>query len=72
MDPSERANSDSAEAYVAQIQKQIQRLTEEMPSGQTLDAIIPLANGTQIKAVRFGAESQEMRSLLAANCVDLA
>ena len=60
MDSSENPVSDLAEAFVALIQKQMKKLADELADGQTVEAIVPLANGGRINASWFGYHNPDM------------
>ena len=64
MDFPENPVSESADAYVALIQKQMKRLSEELAEGQEIEAIVPLANGTQVHVTAFGYHNPDMIKLL--------
>lgn len=57
MDSPDSVPSDSADAYVALIQKQIRHLSEQVMEGQIVEAVVPLPSGVQIVANSFGAHN---------------
>ncbi len=60
MDLPENAASAQADAYVALVQKQMKRLSEELAEGQEIEVIVPIANGGQVFVTWLGYENPDM------------
>jgi len=60
MDSPENSISDTADAYVAFIQKQMNRLSNELMDGQEIEVLVPLANGSQVVASWFGFQNPDI------------
>jgi hypothetical protein len=54
MDFPENPNSESADAVVALIQKQMHQLSEELGPGQSIEAVVPAPGGGKIFVTWFG------------------
>lgn len=52
--------ADSADAYVAFIQKEMNRLSGELMDGQEMQVVIPLTNGNQVVATWFGFQNPDI------------
>ena len=52
--------ADTADAYVAFIQKEMNRLSGELMDGQDIQVVVPLANGNQVVASWFGFQNPDI------------
>ena len=60
MDLPEDSMADTADAYVAFIQKEMNRLSGELMDGQDIQVVVPLANGNQVVASWFGFQNPDI------------
>lgn len=60
MEFSDSPESDPVDAFVAQIQTQMQRMHEELPGGQNLEVLVPLASGQYVRLTSLGQENAEV------------
>jgi hypothetical protein len=60
MDLPEDSISETADAYVAFIQKQMNHLSEDLRDGQDIEVVVPLPNGNQITATWFGYHNPDI------------
>lgn len=60
MDSPENSISNTADAYVAFVQKQMNLLSNELMDGQEIEVLVPLANGNQVVASWFGYQNPDI------------
>lgn len=52
--------SDTSEVYVAWVSQQLQQFSESAPEGQTVDALIPLEDGSLFTATAFAFQNPDL------------
>jgi len=60
VDLTEQPGAESADACVRLIQQQMSHVADELTEGQTLEVIVPLANGSHVVAASFAHYNPEM------------
>lgn len=63
MDP-EATTAQSAETYVATVQRQIQFLHEQLGEGQTVEAVVCMSDGSPLFVNHFGFENPDLLKLI--------